>query len=88
MFDTPILKKTHFPLSQDNQTMENIAQDMNTFIEKKLNINVGWEEDEVNGWITFLGYYGMREFNLTISYHDTLNQIQKEVHDYCREWLK
>jgi len=76
----------NFPLTTVEYTSVNIAQDMNAFIEKKTGHNVGW--DIVGNYIQFLGWYDCKEFGLHIKTTDTLSKIQKQTHDYCKEYMK
>ena len=79
---------THFPLTTKENTPDNIAEDMSDFMLKKIAVSVGWNIDEVNGFIDFQGMYGLRPLDFSVDYHDKLQDIQKQVHDFCKEWLK
>ena len=73
----------NFPLTTKNRINENIALDMNSFIEKKTGLNVGWEEDE--DIINFVTHYPIK-FDIYIDTNNTLKEIQRQVHNCCRKW--
>lgn len=74
----------HFPLTLQESTPENIAQDMNSFIESLTGLNVGFEI--VGNYTTFCGWYDGREFDISVNNTSSLKDIQKYVYDNCVEW--
>lgn len=76
----------NFPLTSVEYSSENIAEDMNAFIEKKTGHNVGYSV--YSTCIIFQSWFDNKEFNLQLGTTDTLSKIQKQTHDYCKEFMK
>jgi len=82
------MAKKHWKHTEQNLTAENVAQDINEFINTQIGLSVGWEIEER---IEMIGYYNGTEFALSVAIptdKTNLYQIQKEVYDYCKSWNK
>lgn len=65
---------------------DNIAEDMQEFIESKTGLIVGYEIE--GDYIQFLGWYDCKEFSVAVGGNEKLKNIQKQIHDYCKAWNK
>ena len=89
------MTKKHWKRTEKNPTAENVALDLNTFIELQTGLSIGWEFDDEdcveNRWVHLFSWHDGVKFSFTVDMTRDLADLyllQKDLYDYCKLWNK